>query len=548
MNEVLLIKTKTESKVEILSNLSNFFILNQKYQKLLFITFSIAIYTTSLVMVNFPSQKTIPDYKCIEKSEEKNSLNNLKEFLNLPKHKIIKEKSCIRKYCNSKKSPNSKTEFTGIIVDYTTITNFITIFDAFCDYDDFFMNLNFLINFFRIIGNTLMGYLSDQYGRKISYYLHYYIMIFFYIGIFFISNRIFFYLFVIFTSINIQFFQLLQIYSNETMTQKNFSLYSSMSSVIYTVNGLVCMLVMVFMKNVYFIYFIQLNFVLLSFILSRRYVKETFPFLIKKKKFERCLNDIKELNVNLDLKIKEDAKFNKILNEAEEIISKEKYKKKQIYSDFKSPYLTENADEETDFSKDLNIKGKPKRKNSFFGPFEIIFSSKENLYKLGKFLILFLSIFMIYYGCTFNVEIIFDNIYIATAIFFSAEFLGQFICCYTLPYSGRISSMKICFGLSAIIFLLISLMGDEYVTLKLILFYFGILLISFNLTVIYILTTESFEVEIKNTVMSLLTNISCVFLMIFPKIIKIFPNISIIFSLSCLLSFYVLGDIKETYK
>jgi hypothetical protein len=260
MNETLLVQTKQESKKEAFSELSKFFILNEKYQKLIFFIFSLTIYTTSLVIVNFPSQKALPDYKCIEKNAI-NTNGNKKEFTtditditSLPHFKIIKDKSCIIKYCQKDNQNQSqldkenkedfimpKKEFTGIAVDYTTITNFVTVYDAFCDYEDFFGNLNFLINFCRIIGNTLMGYLSDKYGRKLSYFLHLYIMIFFYFCIFFFQSREFFYLFIIFTSINIQFFQLLQVYSNETMPQVNFSYYSSLSSVIYTINGLICM-------------------------------------------------------------------------------------------------------------------------------------------------------------------------------------------------------------------------------------------------------------------------------------------------------------------
>jgi len=313
MNERLLIQTKQESKKETFTELSKFFILNEKYQKLLFFIFSITIYTTSLVIVNFPSQKALPDYTCIKKDNK--FPTDITHITSLPKYKIITDKACIIKHCHKNKdkivneSEIIAKEFTGIAVDYTTIRNFVTVYDAFCDYEDFFINLNTLINFCRIIGNSLMGYLADKYGRKLSYFLHLYIMLLFYFGIFFFDSRAFFYLFIIFTSINIQFFQLLQVYSNETMPQLNFSYYSSLSSIIYTINGLICMLVMVFLKNFYLIYFIQLIFVISTYYLSNKYVKETLPFLIKKEKYNICLDNMKNLNEKLNLELNENSKY-----------------------------------------------------------------------------------------------------------------------------------------------------------------------------------------------------------------------------------------------
>jgi hypothetical protein len=307
---------------------------------------------------------------------------------------------------------------------------------------------------------------------------------------------------------------------------------------------------MVFLKNFYFIYFIQFTIALSSFYLSNNFIKETFPFLIKKEKFDICLNNVKSLNSDLNLKIKESTKYAKVLISAEDHVKKSE-KNYNINTNtsttptIRSRLYTYHLERQSDLQEFIGIT-KKESKNCFLITFEIIYEKKEKIFLTMKFLVLFLSIFMIYYGCTFNIEIVFDDVYIGTALFFSAELVGQYLCCYILPYYGRVISMQVTFGLSAIIFLFMSIIGNGII--KLLLFYFGILFISFNITVLYILTTESFEVEIKNTVMSLLTNISCLFLMIFPKIIQIFPNVFILFSLSCILSFYVLRDIKETLR
>lgn len=558
-----------ESKKKLFNNLSTFFQTNFKYQSILFFTFLIAIYTASLVVVSYPPQKIIPKFKCI--TDIKNSSISVDPIFN----KIITDEKCIRKYCNekSKKLIKNSENFEAILVDYNSLTNFITIFDAFCDYDEFFFNLNFLINFGRIIGGPFLSYIADISGRRIILFTHIYIMIISYLLIFLINIRIFFYIFFFITSMNRHLYSFLQVYSNETMSQKTFSLYAAFSACIYTSSGIICMLIMYYVKNVYFIYLIQLISVLLYFSLSLRYVKETFPYSIKWNLFEKCFIDMKNINSSLNLGIEKNPKYSSDFKKVEKLVNFKNDKKNNhknsdkekvnlpikiyntdeiVYSKYLNNNVIDNTKfDDTDFSNKNHLLNKKRTDNENTienkkNPFKIIFTERKNLILFFKFLILFFTIFMIYYGCIFNIEILFSDINSSTIILFVGEFIGEFSCGYILRNYERIKSIKISFIISGVIFFIITLIENE--AIKIILFFIAIIFFSYNYIAIHVLSAETFDVEIKNTMINILSNSSCVFLIFFPSLIKYLPDVFLLFAISCLLSAFVLGGIKETFK
>jgi hypothetical protein len=539
-----LIDKELEENRAILYDIANSFKTNDKYQKIIFIIFSIAIWGASQMIVSYPSQKILPQYKCIP---EGNISSNFTHITSLPYFKIVEDKACIKKYCykNLKEEEAKDAKFSRIVVDYTTITNFITKFDTFCDIEIFFANLNTIIQSGRIIGSTYLSYISDKYGRKNPYFMHIYIMLFFYIMIFFIKSRIFFYLFVFFTGLNFHNFTLILAMSNEMMTVENFSIISSLTSVIFSVEGIFCTVIMILFSNVYVIYSFQLIFSGILFYFSRMYVRETFSFSIKMNKFEDAIKDIKYLDEVLQLKIEEDPKRKQELRKVQKFAT---INEKEI----KSRKSTISSDMQFTLERSFSVKTiKPRRipdvkDNGILGPFKLIFGSQELIVKFFIFLTLFITANMNYYGPLFNVEVIYDNVYVATTVLFVGGIIGEVACGFIMQSNERVFSLKIVYLVLGVNDFLITLLPNGI--LRIILVFIGFVITAFLFVLTLIFSTESFDIEVKSSMLTLLTNFSSLWLIVLPYILKFLPDIFYLFSFSCFISYFLVSTLKETYK
>jgi MFS family permease len=544
MSENLLVDKELEENRAILYEITNTFKTNDKYQKIIFIIFSIAIWGASQMIVSYPSQKILPEFKCIP---EGNISRNFTHITNLPNFKIVQDKECIKKYCykNLVSEEAKDAKFSKIVVDYTTSKNFISIFDTFCDFEIFFTNLNTIIQAGRIIGSTYLSYLSDKYGRKNPYFMHIYIMVFFYISIFFIKSRVLFYLFVFFTGLNFHNFTLILAMSNEMMTVENFSIISSLTSVIFSVEGIFCTIIMILFSNVYVIYSIQLILTGILFYFSRIYVKETFSFSIKMNKFDQVIKDIKYLDEVVEMKIQEDPKRKQELKKIQKFaLANEK--------EIKSRKSTISSDMQFTLERSFSMKRvRPRRipdikDNGILGPFKLIFGNQELIVNFFIFLQLFITANMNYYGPLFNVELIYDNVYVATTVLFIGGIIGEIACGFIMQSNERVKSLKIVYILLGVNDFLITLLPNGI--LRIILVFIGFVVTAFLFVLTLIFSTESFDVEVKSSMLTLLTNFSSLWLMVLPYILKFLPDIFYLFSFSCFISFFLVSSLKETYK
>jgi MFS family permease len=544
MNENLLVDKELEQNRLILYDIANIFKTNKGYQRILFIIFSIAVWSGSVMQVSYPSQKILPDYKCIPEGKLS---SNFTHITSLPNFKIVKDQNCIKKYCyknNNKEEANQK--FSKIVIDYTTITNFVTAYDSFCDFDEFFTNLNTLIQTGRIIGSLFLSYIADKYGRKNPYFMHIYIMLFFYSFIFFIKSRAFFYLFVFFTGLNFHLYFLLMAIANEMMTIENFSIFSSLQGVIFSIGGVLCTIFMVMFFNFQTIYIFQLIATIILLYLSNIYIRETLAFSIKVNLFEQAINDIRYLDEKIESNIQKDATKNQQLKRILRFATDNK-------AEISSRKGTIGSDMQVSLERvvSFNNNRKPKRipdikDNGILGPFKIIFGGSGLIINFFIFLQLFITANMNYYGPLYNINLITENVYAGTTALFLGGSIGELICGYYMMYNKRIETMQIGYIILAISnFLLIFIPNGAF---KIFIVLIVFLITSFVFVTTYIFTVESLEIEIKNSMLTLLSNGAALWLMILPYLVKIVPDIFYLFSGTCFISLFLIGTLKETYK
>jgi len=569
------------------------------------------------------------------------------------KIKIIKNEICLNHYCN--KIENSSNEIKKkdenkinnekekilkndiLLVNYESITNYITEYDAFCDYDSFFGKLTTIINLGRIIGNIVYSYISDKYGRLVSFNYNLKITVVFYVLILIFRNRLFFYLFMFEISLNINLYFLIICMGSETMNQKYFSLLNSAMSAIFSLSGIVCLVLMILIKDFYYLLLIQLIIIIPIIYYSKTYILESFSFSIKKNNFQQVLNNFYYLNELLGLKLRNNSEINNKLEKLEVFTQNFLNKQNLLYNDSTSNDKLKVGEKKLDIQKKIQLveiddfynnnkkahllsnksfnkefifnsdnlysntntgskneflqkidkstvieisskisndqkqnntqindyKDKKEKKmikndtdSSFqnilnslhknskviFGPYMDILTSKTHILTYLKFLPIFITINVIYYGQLFNVEKLSGDVYIATFIIFSSELGGELIAAIILQYSDRKKVLFNCLICNGVLYFLAIFSNN--VILRYFVTFGGSVSISVAFIAVYIYTAETFEVEVKNSMGALLNISSVLFMVFFPYIVELFPNIFVLFSSICFLS---IGLMKKNF-
>jgi MFS family permease len=595
-NNLLLKEKESEEHKQILLTLTEKFKNHNKYQNILFIIYVLASYYCGFILVIYPTQKNLPEYKCLDSPITNNTFPNNKNYIK--NFQIFKDKKCINKYCDF-----SLGNFTSIAVDTKSLLNFITINDSFCNFEDFFILINFLINFGKIIGSLSFSYISDKYGRLYTYKLNIYLAVFFYLGIFIFDSKFFFYCVIFFTGMNVNLFHLLMALSSEMMNSDNFSLFSAVMGVMFAFAGILNIALMYIFKNVYFIFFIQLIIVLIILYYSDTYIKESFPFIIlKKKDYNQCLNDMLELNKSCRMELLDDPKYSQMFNKVANFIKNETNENNNfnleknnntkntvdtininynINTDFdlkkktnqnSTKNLMENLPKDYDYNYNYNkkresfnsiksyfIQSSPiniiKKKNNndcktlmqtIFGPFKEIFENKKYTYEFLYMFPLFVTVNGNYFGQLLNIEKIAQNVYLGSLLLFIAEAIGEASIGYFLRFTERKKILTYVFLFSTINYSIVAFLNESLLSYFLI-FLGNIATASLYITV-YVFGVETFDVEVKNSMISLMNNSYCIYLMFLPYILKIIPNIFILFASCSFICYIIVPTFDETLK
>ncbi len=141
----------------------------------------------------------------------------------------------------------------------------------------------------------------------------------------------------------------------------------------------------------------------------------------------------------------------------------------------------------------------------------------------------------VFYGQVLNVEKMNGNIYFNSFIIYTAEMISEISAGYFLQNYGRRQMIIACFGLSTFFcfFLnIIEIFGGSRVFFTIFIFA-NSFFISITFVVIYVYSAEIFDSNVKSTMVSLLINLSNVFLLLSPYLIAKFTSP---FGLFCILS------------
>ncbi len=183
---------------------------------------------------------------------------------------------------------------------------------------------------------------------------------------------------------------------------------------------------------------------------------------------------------------------------------------------------------------------------NIFGKFWDIIVTPKYFSMYLKFLPLYIAINVIYYGSLFNIEKISTDIYTGTFMIFGSEFIGQIITLIVLPTSERKKLLYISLFINGALYFIA--IFTENMFIRYLVVCGGSITITIAFIVIYTFAAETLDVEIKSTLTSLLSNSTCLFMMLFPFLLEIIPNIFVVFSFITFFSITMIGYFDETYK
>jgi MFS family permease len=549
-----------ESYQKLLKDIGN----EGKYQKMIFILLCLSSFILALLITSVPFQKDIPNYTCLENQE---AVKNNFTFNSSSNVKLITDVKCVQKFCSQKM--NSELNVTlndysnySLLVDYNSIKNFVTNLDILCSYESFFAKLTQMIFLGRIFGNVLFSYISDKYGRYIGFTIQFYILCVTYI-LFIVAKNEYVYLgagLAILACSNI--YNLFSAISTEVMSLKMYSLFNGMMGFFFSFCGIFGVVISYYFKFFDLLVYIHLSICVIIFYLIIKYFDETPLYLLDQERYTELNKLIKKIGeVNGTFQNPEVQRNYQAL-----ILSTESLNSNiQSVSTFAKESLTKSISTEIElknFSIDQEDKSKVKNeknasiiedKQSFcqkiFGPYFIIFHSREIKIEFLKLIIPFLSAFSIYYGQILNVEKFSDNIYLTSFVIYLGEMLAEI----TAGYLLRIHKRKILIGISYFISMLSCLITAILNHYNLLVYLQAIFILGNSYAVsqifiiIFVYGAELFESSVKSTMISLLVNLSFLFMLLAVYIYNVVSPFFVFFILSglaCLNSF-ILRETKN---
>jgi len=636
-------KIEIKEQIELFTEVSNKVKYTEKYQIILSIFLCIATYSAVIMSTIFPTQKNLPEYICITTSENEKILNSLGyntiiDFDNSPKDainiiyshysslfknkikntdnlKIVRDQTCIIKYCSNSKDTtiklknnmaneeNSKYEnslniekiankqknnlinlkndisFEMILLNYDNLRNYVTQYDAFCDYDIFWENLQRFLNMGKIFGNIFFAYISDKYGRLMTFNLMIFIFLTSYFLFFIFRFRIFFYLFTfVMSSLNYLYF-LVIIIASESMTEEYNAVLNTLVSFIFSLSGILCVCLMYIFSDFYYIILFELIINLFLFYFSKIYILETFSFYIKKNLFFEVLKNINYIDKLFNLRLREEENYRRKIQKMEIFVKKNLLKNKynienynynedSIKSNEKNKidlikkdfyFKIDDKNKINDNKQELlllkNYKSeiipsqeKYSQKISYYikvilGPYYDIFSSPRHIKSLFRFLPNFLCINFVYFGLLFNIEVVYDDIYIASLVVFFSEIFGEIISFIILTKFERKTLLNGTILLTGC-FYLFGFFFQNYEIIRLFTILGGTILISVAYIALYLYVAENSDVKIKSSIFSILNILSMLLLFFFPDIFHLFKDLFALFAISCFSSLFLTYLIK----
>jgi MFS family permease len=524
--EILKLKEESKEKVkELYKAIYNKDInLEGRYQKIMFALMCIASFVSCLILTVFALQKDPPEYECfnrIDFFDQDHHANILYgKYKNNQSFKIIENGHCIDKYCS--KRPDYGNHILWVLVaDYSSITNFVTELDIFCDIETFFARMTQVVFIGRIFGMILFSYISDKYGRYVSFWIQLILIIISNFGFLFLKTK-FFYLFLSFVVCScLNIYSLSSVMSTEIMSESMYSLLNGLIAAFFTICGLSDIFVLYFLKNWNILIYVHIIVCGIGVYLCKTYLTETPLYLLDKELYHQYEEVIIKIS-----KINQTYETSNIKSKLDEI--KLKY-----------PEVT-NVVEKKEESRGLFL--------TIFGPYVLVFISYRNMNQLALMLVIYLAMNLVFYGQLLNIEKLEGNIYFNTSVVYIAEIIAEVSAGYLLQRLPRKGLITFCFGLSTFFCFAVSGLSEEYGALRTCAIFINSFAISVSFISVYVYSAELFSTNVKSTMLSLLSNLSNLFMLITPYLIELFASPFLLFAIFSGIATLNASILKETKK
>ena len=508
------------------------------YQKILMIIFLVSSFVGYYILTLIPLMKELPPYKCIDYNDF-NDNSEYDQYKNNKQFQIVKNEECIIKHC-MKEEPMLSPLI--IIADLYYNFNLVADFRMFCFVDEFIGKITQSLTIGRLVGMLTFSYVSDKYGRRITFFIQFYIILvsLFLIGI--VKSTFMFYILISVFGVASQIFVVTIVICSEVFDQTNFSMFNGLVNSFFPLSGLINVMVMYFTKNWTISLFLFLAIMSIIGFFSHKYVLESPSILKMTRNYEELYENLKFIakinnneeafmevkqNIDNENKIISPLNLNIDFNHKTKMISQTR--RRSIKNLIK-------VSKGNDFQNDSALK-------KIIGPYYIIFSSSQSAFKMLICSFLFFSMFFVYFGLLLNLDKLEGDLYLHNVIVYSSEMIAELMAGYILSKFKRILIMFIS-NVACLICCLILFYGTGIVAeLSL----FGLsFFISMNFVVIICYTAEIFEPSIRSTATSIGFICGSLSLIFMPYILLLANNPVTIFIIMLLVNFLFFTRLKET--
>jgi MFS family permease len=499
--------------------------LNGKYQKLVFFILAVTAFLCCNILVSFPIQKEIPDYKCFNRFDFED-LDEFKIYKNTSKYKIIHSEECIERFCSVKIENFKGPALWVIVVDYHSIKNMITSLDVFCHMDSFSGEFTRMLFIGRTVGTIIFAYLADTFGRRIAFSSGLALCLITDLCYYFFTYEWVYFILAFFSVMCFQLYSLITVISVETLSTDLYSTLNGLTGSCFAFSGLTGLFIMYFFKSWFVLLSIHIVVGSVIIYLNFFYLTETPKFALIQKNYQ-LLDQVLIKIANM--------------NGTHDIVSKRLTDIQTTMNSIRKYSLTGD---------DIGNKGYLHMFNpirlvySIFAPYLKILRSDRDLGNFLKLVIPYITMVFNYYGTLMFIEKIPGDVKFNSLLIFMSELISPILAGQMLKKCSRKGILTV-FYIVCIIGALIFINSTNEIILSIVLFV-NCFSVCINFVATYLITAETFDSGIKTSALSVLLLIANLPLIFGEVLLSIFPSPFHWIGITSAATIFSISSLKET--
>jgi len=481
--------------------------LQGKYQKMHFIVTFFIAFSCCMTILMFPLQKVLPKYNCYNKLEFDDGKEYSDFKTNTKRYDIINNEQCIEDYCTTDHLENHGYGTIGylvLVIDKASMYNWITQLGVMCNFHGFFHTASFIAFVGNIIIPSCMAYIVSKTGRLMTFRLCLKIMLVVYIFFYFSTST---YLTTLCCFLAYGFYYAYTLHSymgTEFMSKSLGQFFIAFNNSAMPLSGIIYILLMYNFANWNVILVTNIIIFMVLITMSHTVIKESPDYLLSIKKYDEFEEVAKYM-----------ASFNGMEVEFEKVFQEVKKLRSEI--------LITNIK-----NKDDDLGGFENESKLWFfvnvlKQYLALFDTKGNVIKTFKFTLVYISMYILFYGYLLNVEKMEGSVYVNLALIFIGEFISEnFAGALMQMFSTKqilLSMFSLCLGLCII------LIFFSYIAIiRVSLLFANAFAFSMAFVVVWSYTNDCYESNVKASAYSFLMNCSNLCVSSMQPVIELFPN------------------------